>query len=138
MKPRDHLLLSLLFFASVLFAGASVAAQTPEILKVEPPSWWVGSSLNPVRVLIRGRNLRGAVVQAVGSGFRIVGAPKINQSGSYVFVDLAILPDARPGERSLRPSEQILLSWRGLAGCHRSPAVLERPRRDHPVADALV
>src|SRR6266850_513192 len=106
MKPRDHLLLSLLFFASVLFAGASVAAQTPEILKVEPPSWWVGSSLNPVRVLIRGRNLRGAVVQAVGSGFRIVGAPKINQSGSYVFVDLAILPDARPGERTLRISNQ--------------------------------
>src|ERR1700694_518751 len=86
MKPKDHPLLTLLFFASVLFAGASVAAQTPEILKVEPPSWWIGSSLNPVRVLIQGRNLRGALVQAVGSGFRIVGAPKINQNGSYMFV----------------------------------------------------
>ena len=106
MKPKGHLLLRLLFFASVLFAGASVAAQTPEILKVEPPSWWVGSSLSPVRVLIRGRNLRGAVVQAVGSGFRIVGAPKINQSGSYIFVDLAILPDAGPGERTLKISNQ--------------------------------
>jgi neopullulanase len=106
MKPKGHLLLRLLFFASVLFAGASAAAQNPEILKVEPPSWWVGSSLNPVRVLIRGRNLRGALAQAVGSGFRIVGAPKINQSGSYMFVDLAILPDARPGERTLRISNR--------------------------------
>ena len=106
MKPKDHPLLTLLFFASVLFAGASVAAQTPEILKVEPPSWWIGSSLNPVRVLIQGRNLRGALVQAVGSGFRIVGAPKINQNGSYMFVDLAILPTARPGERTLKISNQ--------------------------------
>src|SRR5262249_17329721 len=48
----------------------SVAAQAPEILKVDPPSWWVGSSLNPVRVLIRGRNLQGAQVQA-GPGLRV-------------------------------------------------------------------
>ncbi len=83
-----------------------MAAQTPEILKVEPPSWWIGSSLNPVRVLIRGRNLRGALAQAVGSGFRIVGAPKINEGGSYMFVDVAILPNARPGERTLKISNQ--------------------------------
>jgi glycosidase len=106
MKPKGHLLLTLLFLASVLFAGASVAAQTPEILKVEPPSWWIGSSLNPVRVLIRGKNLVGARVQPVGNGFRIVGAPKINESGSYMFVDLAILPNARPGEQTLKISNQ--------------------------------
>src|SRR6185295_2971981 len=35
-------------------------AQAPEILKVEPPSWWTGSTLTPVRLLIRGRNFQGA------------------------------------------------------------------------------
>jgi glycosidase len=88
-----------------LFCGVSSAlAQAPEVFKVEPPSWWIGSSLNPVRVLIKGRNLGGARVQVVGSGLRVVGAAKTNQAGSYMFVDLAILPNARPGERTLRLS----------------------------------
>jgi glycosidase len=107
MKPAQTLLFKLLAFLAVLFCGvSSVAAQTPEIMKVEPPSWWIGSSLNPVRVLIRGRNLRGALVQAVGSEFRIVGSPKINESGSYMFVDLAILPNARRGLQTLKISNQ--------------------------------
>src|SRR5688500_11891446 len=46
--------------AIVLFLVFPIAAQSPEILKVDPPSWWVQSSMNPVRVLIRGRNLTGA------------------------------------------------------------------------------
>ena len=74
---------------------ASVAAQGPEIVKVDPPSWWVGSSMNPVRLLIRGRNLRGARVDV--SGLR-VGAPKVNENGTYVFVDAFI---TSPGKRSI-------------------------------------
>jgi neopullulanase len=105
MKTRCHLLVKSLSFAFILFAGASAsAAQTPEVGKVEPPSWWIGSSLNPVRVLIRGRNLGGARVQPVGSGFRVLGMPKVSAGGTYLFVDIAILPNARPGERTLKIS----------------------------------
>jgi neopullulanase len=78
-----------------------VSAQTPEILKVDPPSWWTSSAANPVRLMIRGRNLQGARVQVTGSGLRVVGTPKINERGSYIFVDLFIAPNAQPGERSL-------------------------------------
>jgi glycosidase len=78
-----------------------VSAQAPEILKVDPPSWWTMSSANPVRLMIRGRNLQGARVQVVGQGLRIVGAPKINDRGTYLFIDVFIAPNARPGERSL-------------------------------------
>jgi len=67
----------------------TVAAQAPEIFKVDPPSWWVKSSVNPVRVMIRGRNLTGAWVQ-VGPGLRVVGSPKINERGTYVFVDVSV------------------------------------------------
>lgn len=73
----------------------SVAAQAPEIVKVDPPSWWVGSSLNPVRVLIRGRNLAGARVQVSGQR---VGVPKINESGTYIFVDVFM---ASPGQKPI-------------------------------------
>jgi glycosidase len=102
MKPNQRLLPILLLSAFVLFASTSAAAQTPEVQKVEPPSWWIGSSLNPVRLLIKGKNLNGARVQALGNGFRVVGTPKINERGSYMFVDLAILPNAQPGARTLK------------------------------------
>ena len=94
-----------LSFAFILFAGASAsAAQTPEVEKVEPPSWWIGSSLNPVRVLIRGKNLGSARVQPVGGGLRVLGMAKASAGGTYLFVDLAILPNAQPGERTLKIS----------------------------------
>jgi glycosidase len=88
----------------VLLMGVPLClSQTaPVVLKVEPPSWWSGSSVNPVRLLIRGSNLRGASVQPVGRGLRIVGMPKTNERGTYLFVDLAIAPGAKPGPRQLR------------------------------------
>ena len=45
--------------ALLLTAGAGPAAADPPIVdKVEPPSWWAGHSINPVRLLLRGRGLR--------------------------------------------------------------------------------
>jgi glycosidase len=38
----------------------------------------------------------------VGRGLRVVGFPKINERGSYLFVDLAVAPNALPGKRILR------------------------------------
>src|SRR5687767_9343441 len=93
----------LLFFVPLLLVHVSpVAAQSPEIFKVDPPSWWVQSSMNPVRLLIRGRNLQGARLQPLGRGLRVVGQPKVNPSGTYIFADLAIAPNAMPGQRRLR------------------------------------
>ena len=78
-----------------------VFAQAPEILKVDPPSWWAGSSVNPVRLMIRGRNLQRAGVHIAGEGIRIIGKPKINEGGTYMFVDVFIDPNARAGSRSI-------------------------------------
>ena len=87
----------------VIVAAATGAAQTagpPQVLKVDPPSWWIGHSINPVRLLIRGRNFGGARVTA-GEDLRI-SATKINVAGTYIFVDLQINPQARPGNRRLQ------------------------------------
>jgi neopullulanase len=83
-------------------ATGAVAQGPPAVSKVEPASWWAGSSLNPVRLLIRGTNLKGARVQSVGRGIRITGTPKTNERGSYLFVDVAIDPRALPGPRQFR------------------------------------
>src|SRR5688572_6680361 len=88
-------------FCVNLWLVLTVGAQAPEVLKVDPPSWWTRSSVNPVGVMIRGRNLQGARVQGVGPGVRVVGVPKINERGTYIFVDISIAPNAPAGERSL-------------------------------------
>jgi len=73
----------------------------PEILKVEPPGWWAGHSVNPVRLLIRGRNLTGSRVEVLGDGIKL-GATRTNSKGTYIFADLTIGSNARPGLRTLR------------------------------------
>jgi glycosidase len=71
---------------ALVFAGR-LDAQTPSVEKVEPPNWWAGHSINPVRVLVRGRNLTGARVTCR----RLTcGAPKVSAAGTYAFVDVTI------------------------------------------------
>src|SRR2546430_1810822 len=62
-----------------LFLTQPCFSKNPQVLKVEPPSWWTGHTINPVRLLIRGTNLRGARVSAP-TGLRI-DATKINDAG---------------------------------------------------------
>ncbi|MEP6741859.1 MAG: alpha-amylase family glycosyl hydrolase [bacterium] len=99
MKPSWLLMLLVAF---VIDIGLCSAQTAPEVLQVDPPSWWVGSSLNPVRLLIHGSNLKGARVQAFGSGLRIFGPPKTNERGTYLFVDVTIAPQAKAGARHLK------------------------------------
>jgi glycosidase len=75
--------------------------QSPEVSKVEPPGWWAGSSINPVRLLIRGRELRDARVTATGAGLRVSNF-KTNVAGTYLFVDVAIDRLASTGDHQLR------------------------------------
>jgi glycosidase len=84
----------------LLAAGNRAAAQAPVISKVEPPSWWSNHTINPVRLLIRGRNLTGARVSATRSE-TILSDVRINRNGTYLFVNVRIGPTARPGEYPL-------------------------------------
>jgi neopullulanase len=105
MKRASRMLWRLIFlpmcFAAVILPAR---AQSPEVLKVEPPGWWVGSSMNPIRLLIRGRNLGNTQVQTLGSGIRVDGVPKVNERGTAMFINVTIATNARPGEHRLRIS----------------------------------
>jgi glycosidase len=85
-------------FCVHLWLPLTVFAQAPEILKVDPPSWWTRSSHNPVRLMIHGRNLHDARVEV--QGLRI-NTPKINERGTYIFADVFIPPNTRPAQRSI-------------------------------------
>jgi glycosidase len=83
----------------VLMGAASVNGfpqAAPEIIKVEPPSWWAGHTINPVRLLVRGRNLGKARVRPTTRALQASGV-RINDSGHYLFVDVRVNPNARPG-----------------------------------------
>jgi neopullulanase len=82
-----------------LWLTLTVAAQAPEIFKVDPPSWWSGSTVNPVRLMIHGRNLHGARVDV--QGLRIINTPAINERGTYIFADVFIPPNTPPVKRSI-------------------------------------
>lgn len=86
----------------VLFAGAAGSTQTgpPSITKVEPPSWWAEHSINPVRLLVRGHNLGGALVHSANPAV-LTSDVLISRSGSYLFVNVTVARTARPGSYPL-------------------------------------
>ncbi len=73
----------------------------PFIIKVEPPSWWAGHTINPVRLLVRGRNLAGAQGISLNPATRVSGIV-VNKNSTYLFANVSISPTAGPGEYPLR------------------------------------
>jgi glycosidase len=115
MKLRSPKLLSMAFAAVAfcLLAPAFARAQNhvPQVEKIEPPSWWAGHTINPVRLLVRGRKLDQAKVNAeTGAPLEVLGQT-VNASGTYMFVNLRINPDAKPGDYNLRFSTSTAVKF---------------------------
>ena len=75
--------------------STAAVGQAPIVEKVDPPNWWTRSTVNPVRVLIRGRHLAGARVEC--ARLRCAGL-KVNVAGTYAFVDVTIPVPGAPGK----------------------------------------
>jgi neopullulanase len=86
---------------TLLLAGASLRADAPQLNSVEPPSWWPGHSLNPVRLLLRGDNLAGTRLTVDHAGCR-PGLTRVNPAGTSLLADLHIDRNALPGPVTLR------------------------------------
>ncbi|MBV8552342.1 MAG: cyclomaltodextrinase N-terminal domain-containing protein [Acidobacteriaceae bacterium] len=88
----------------LVVAVSLTAASAATVTKVEPPNWWPGHTLNPVRVLIRGTNLSHASVTAPGG--LTAGNVRSNQAGTYLFVDITIPAGAQAGDYPLQIQTQ--------------------------------
>ncbi|MFZ4470892.1 MAG: cyclomaltodextrinase N-terminal domain-containing protein, partial [Pirellula sp.] len=67
------------------------------VTKVDPPSWWTGSSANPIRLLLTGQGLStDLVLTADRQGLQFTNL-KASQNGHFLFADLHIAPDCKPG-----------------------------------------
>jgi glycosidase len=89
----------LITIAALLLHAGVAPAQAPVVEKVDPPDWWTRSTVNPIRVLVRGKNLTGARVRCT----RVTCARvTINQAGTNLFVDVTIPGGAAPGNYPFR------------------------------------
>ena len=82
--------------SAVLAAGlaGTASGQPPVVEKVDPPNWWTRSTVNPVRVLLRGKNLAGARLRC--ARVRCTGVT-VNLAGTYGFVDVTVPGGSAPG-----------------------------------------
>jgi glycosidase len=85
--------------AALSCLAARAWAEPPVVNKVEPPSWWPGHSLDPVRLMLRGRGLAAARLEATGGV--AISRVSVNPAGTTLFADLRIEPAAVPGTREL-------------------------------------
>lgn len=88
-------------FLFACFAAVLIAGQAPGVEKIDPPSWWVGSTIDPVRVLIKGRNLAGARIESATPGITASNF-MTSANGNYLFADLRLAETVRPGNYQLR------------------------------------
>jgi glycosidase len=82
-------------------AADTAPPSAPTVLKVDPPFWWTGHTINPVRLLIRGANLKGAKVFSSRSDLRLDDV-RVNDDGTYLFTSLRVNSAAAPSEAGLR------------------------------------
>ncbi|MEW6730032.1 MAG: alpha-amylase family glycosyl hydrolase [Acidobacteriota bacterium] len=69
--------------------GAASTAIPPTLEKIDPPSWWIGHSINPVQVLIQGRGLDNASLRIDTPGVKVVRS-SVSAAGNYLIAYLDI------------------------------------------------
>ncbi len=100
MKRAARSCAALLYVVCCFCFNARAQTVAPAVTKVEPPSWWAGHTINPVRLLVRGQGLHGARVTATRPATE-PGAVVINAAGTYLFVNVRIAPNAPAGDYPL-------------------------------------
>jgi len=89
-----------LALAFIFCFAVSVFAQAPSVTKVDPPTWWARHTINPVRLLVRGTNLKDAKVRSLNPQLR-VSEVSVNEKGSYLFASVEISPSLPAGKYPL-------------------------------------
>ncbi|NUO02581.1 MAG: glycoside hydrolase family 13 protein [Saprospiraceae bacterium] len=96
-KPAFHFITRLPALCCCLCFFMTLSAQ---ITRVEPPNWWIGMQDNTLQLLVQGPEI-GQLTPVINyPGVRI---EKIHRADSrnYLFIDLSIAADTKPGEVSI-------------------------------------
>ena len=80
----------------LIFLFSFTVFAQPKITKVEPPNWWAGHTINPIRVLVRGESFQNAQINSKSNFFKVSNV-KINSRADYLFFDVTVSKNARVG-----------------------------------------
>ncbi len=78
-----------------------VNTMSAQINRVEPPHWWVGFEHQKLQLLVQGDNIGKAIVDLKYPGVSIENRHQAH-SPNYLFLDLKIDKDAKPGQIKLK------------------------------------
>lgn len=82
------------------FSFASLIYGQPAIDRIEPPNWWVGMKNRSLEILVHGKNIgETQVTMKPYEGVHLIETVR-PQNSNYVFLQLDIQPNARPGNLS--------------------------------------
>ena len=91
---------SLFFIAIFLLGMFPLKLNASEIQHINPPSWWVGMKL-PLQIMVNGPDISSYDVTVKnGNGVKVTGIHKA-ESPNYLFIDLEIPQNAKPGTYNL-------------------------------------
>jgi glycosidase len=79
-----------------LIVKLGLFAQNVQIEHVEPPNWWTGMNNENLQLLVHGKNISDAEVTIKSKYVKIVHIHKV-ENPNYVFIDLKIKKNAKPG-----------------------------------------
>jgi glycosidase len=84
--------------AAATFANAaSAAAPAPAIEHLEPPFWWTGMQHKGLQLMVHGAGIGQLEPRIDYPGVRLVSSTRV-PNANYLFIDLEIGADARPGK----------------------------------------
>lgn len=92
---------ALILFIICLLAGLAGQAQSLLVDRMAPLNWWVGMKDPRLQLIIYGKDLAGSSVALDYPGVRVERVSKTDNP-NYLFVDLTILPECRPGTVSIQ------------------------------------
>ena len=109
---------SIILIAVVMGAGT---AQAYQIEHLEPAFWWAGMKEPKLQLMVHAKDIQQAKVQLNYPGVKLTGLQKV-KNPNYLFVDLELSPDVKPG------SFELVLSLGCRGECHTQVGV-HRPQR---------
>lgn len=84
----------------------SLFSQELSIAKIEPPNWWSGMKYNSLQLMIYGKNLKDVSVSTDEDQITL-GSIYETESGNYLFVDLNLDENIKPGNYSLYIESEV-------------------------------
>jgi neopullulanase len=93
---------ALMLLVAIVSAPAQAAGR---IERVEPASWWIGMKDDRLQLLVHGKNVTAFEAAISHPGVSITGTDRV-ANPNYLFLNLRIAPDAKPGRFAIEFRER--------------------------------